>query len=663
MKELLLLVPENGSLPSKAITEKLESISSYKAGKNFTYKKYTYDSFPEFVHENVLPRADCFMILGKLTEFGETQYEQGKAFPRRKKKERPTIQDREGPELVLDLDDPIIEGFDALSPETAIKGWLKKRSITCDVVWQITGSQRLNTEKARLRLYFQADKNYTLNYRKEWAESNDIQADGCVYTCSQPIYTAPPIIIDKGRDPIKTRYGFIKGCSRTHKLPKTVTAIKTSTQRSGCSHSDYDFGDPNLPQDFLDGTIYRRYLLPLALHLANKGNSRYEIYAEIKAKSEKSPREFNSENIFQFIDGALEIIECEKGSKKYESNALDELLKYSANGSSEEMKKQMLKDVFVLKGLAILGQWTVFYGAPNTGKTLITLWLTCQSIKDEVINGADVFYANCDDTYRGSVEKLTIAEENGFNILIPNQNDFSAEKLVSIMELLTKSGQAKGKIVILDTLKKFTDLMDKKLSSEFGKMARMFVGAGGTLICLAHVNKRKGDDGKSIHAGTSDIKDDADGVYTIEHTGEESINGGIRHTVEFEVAKSRGDVERKAAYQYFSKKGEEYRDLFDSVNELSESDMENARSEADRLRIKMDDKLIIESVRKIIVKESLGKTELVKRVVQETGEPRRKVIKSLDYWTGGNSEGAMWNVEKQIRNKQLYTLNELLSTA
>ena len=56
-------------------------------------------------------------------------------------------------------------------------------------------------------------------------------------------------------------------------------------------------------------------------------------------------------------------------------------------------------------------------------------------------------------------------------------------------------------MIILDTLKKFTDLMNKKASSEFGKLARTFVGAGGTIIALAHTNKNKDEEGKGVTGG------------------------------------------------------------------------------------------------------------------------------------------------------------------
>jgi archaellum biogenesis ATPase FlaH len=44
---------------------------------------------------------------------------------------------------------------------------------------------------------------------------------------------------------------------------------------------------------------------------------------------------------------------------------------------------------------------------------------------------------------------------------------------------------ARGAVVILDTLKKFVDPMDKKSGREFMTSAREFVSNGGTLIMLA----------------------------------------------------------------------------------------------------------------------------------------------------------------------------------
>ena len=191
-------------------------------------------------------------------------------------------------------------------------------------------------------------------------------------------------------------------------------------------------------------------------------------------------------------------------------SALAQLSAYAANGRSAEMRQQMLDDKYVLDRIAILGQWTTLYAAPNGGKTLLTLWMVIQQVKAGEIDGSKIYYVNADDHYKGQVEKLELLEPHKINVLLPNHNGFDTDKLIQLIGQLTKDKQAMGQVIILDTLKKFTDLMDKKASSEFGKLARTFVGAGGTIIALARTNKNKDDEGKGVAGGTSDIMDDCD---------------------------------------------------------------------------------------------------------------------------------------------------------
>ena len=180
--------------------------------------------------------------------------------------------------------------------------------------------------------------------------------------------------------------------------------------------------------------------------------------------------------------------------------------------SSKDMEKKMLEDVFVLGRMAITGQFTVFYGGPNAGKTLIGLKLLVEAIQSGEIAGANVYYINADDTYKGIALKKRLAEEYGFKMLVPGMGGFKAEMLAEILRSRSSSDKARGTIVILDTLKKFTDLMSKGASSAFGDVQRVFTSSGGTIIGYAHVNKAKNDDGNSIHAGTTDIIDDGDCV-------------------------------------------------------------------------------------------------------------------------------------------------------
>lgn len=327
---------------------------------------------------------------------------------------------------------------------------------------------------------------------------------------------------------------------------------------------------------------------------------------------------------------------------------LDMLLCSRANGYSQSMRAQILFDKFILKDLAIQGQWTVFYAGPNTGKTLLTIWMLCEATSTGDIDGYKVFYANCDDTYNGGAEKLEIAEQHKFNMLLPNINGFKPETLVTTMEQLALKGEAHGIVIVLDTLKKFTDLMDKRVASQFGSVARTFTSAGGSLICLAHVNKHKGLDGKSIHAGTSDIKDDSDCVYIIEHLSSK----GDTHTVEFENTKSRGAVATKMAFQYT--KGSNYTELFKSVKRLTGAEVVSAHHDVEEAKQLEIDSEVIEAIKTAITNGECLKGDIVKFTTSTYGISRRQTHRILDEY-----EGRIWNAEKGKNNASIYSLIEM----
>jgi hypothetical protein len=115
---------------------------------------------------------------------------------------------------------------------------------------------------------------------------------------------------------------------------------------------------------------------------------------------------------------------------------------FSLNGSSSEMKKKMLSDVFVLPGIALLGQATIIYAKPNTGKTLLTLNRLIESINAGTIKAEDVYYINADDTYKGLVEKLELVEQHGFNMLAPGHNGFKAKEFSKYLSNLISNDDA-----------------------------------------------------------------------------------------------------------------------------------------------------------------------------------------------------------------------------
>ena len=352
--------------------------------------------------------------------------------------------------------------------------------------------------------------------------------------------------------------------------------------------------------------------------------------------------------------------EASKGSgDDGELSPLDKLKALSATGDSASMKKQMSEERYLLKSLAIVGQWTNFYAAPNTGKTLIVLWLLREQIRAGEIEGHHIFFVNADDHYRGAVEKLEIAEELGMNMLIPNHRRFKTADILPLMKELVDADQARGVIIVLDTLKKFTDLMDKKVASSFGEQARQFVMKGGSLVGLAHVNKHPDESGKSIHAGTSDICDDSDCNYIIDKTILLSTSPSSEsHTVEFRNTKARGDVAPKASFRYRRVKGSSYVNLLDSVERLDPELLERERAEKRAKHQLVRDEPFIEVLSELISADpAITKSELVKKGSENPELSQSQCRELIERYSGQDyGKFARWKVIKGENNKHRFEL-------
>ena len=327
---------------------------------------------------------------------------------------------------------------------------------------------------------------------------------------------------------------------------------------------------------------------------------------------------------------------------------LNPLDRFSLRGMSEKISKEVMEAVFVLHGIALLGQLTALYAPPNTGKTLFTLYLLVQSIKNALIDPSKVYYLNMDDTINGLLEKLIIAEKSDFHMLSEGYNDFSAGKFLDTIKSMTADGSAKGVIIILDTLKKFTDLMDKRASTEFSKTLRAFALRGGTVIGLAHTNKNLGTDGEPIHAGTSDIREDFDCAYIMK-----IIEGETDKTVvEFRNIKKRGNVALSIAHSYSSEQGLSYEELLWSVEKIDDDQLEPLRQQAEMV----SDTEVISAIEACINEDINTKMQLVDTVAERTNVTKRNVQKILEKYTGDDPAIHKWNFVVREHGAKVFDL-------
>ena len=308
-----------------------------------------------------------------------------------------------------------------------------------------------------------------------------------------------------------------------------------------------------------------------------------------------------------------------------------------------EMERLETETIYAMKDLSAVGEWFVVYARWNTGKTLITLWLLIEAIKAGEIKGEDVYYLNADDTAVGAKDKAKILKEYGVRQIVPNVGDTdNCDKLIATLSL---AKNARGKIIILDTLKKFTDLMDKRVQSKFGVTMRGFISKGGTAICLAHTNKHKDADGKSIASGTSDISDDCDCRYILDIDSGEDSN--IRQ-ITFKNEKQRAPVTSKVSFQYDASEGLTWRERFDSIQRIGEEEAQinyNAFMAATKRK---EDKPIIDCIVAMLRRGAMPARDIIRAngddVVGSQSE-RTRVLNDYEGEDWQRSKGQQWRLE------------------
>ncbi|APG61991.1 hypothetical protein LPB140_03210 [Sphingorhabdus lutea] len=322
---------------------------------------------------------------------------------------------------------------------------------------------------------------------------------------------------------------------------------------------------------------------------------------------------------------------------------------HSLIGEGNKLAEQAQQQVPLLGDLCLKGQTSIWYAAPNTGKTLLALSLTMKAISDRRIEGNKVFYINADDSASGMAQKTRLLDDLGVHTLTPGFKKFTAKKLTEAMRLMANNGTAKGTLIIIDTVKKFFDLMSKKESKEFGDLTRQISLKGGTVLGLAHTNKNLNAKGKPVHAGTSDLMEDFDTIYMLE-----CLNGAKKHEkfIKATNEKRRGDNVEETHFKFSSEFGLSYEQRLLSV---IESDPEFGDIE---VQIDMQEQDIIDNIRAAIKHKNDKKMKIVATVNKATKASRNTILDVLVKHSGPNPEEHLWDFDVRGRGAHVYSLHE-----
>lgn len=325
------------------------------------------------------------------------------------------------------------------------------------------------------------------------------------------------------------------------------------------------------------------------------------------------------------------------------------LLRFTLKGQAAKLEEMAIEQKPLLGSFCLTGQGTVLCAPPNAGKTLITLAMLIEAIEAGRIAGSDVFYVDADDTTQGVADKVRVLDEYGVHVVAEGYQGFKARLLTPAIEEMIRDETAHGKLIILDTFKKFTQPMSKSETSGFTEVIRRFVLAGGALLALAHTNKHTDANGKNVFAGVSDIIDDLDCAYVIDVQDGRDGN----RIAQLTNKKRRGNVPDKLAYAYSPDPELTYIQRLTSVHETDGYD----GGADDVLDYKTPDNEILQSLALTIHHggES-GKMEIVRSVAAQDKVSKRRALKLLERYVGDDPDKHYWRYVVRARGIHVFEL-------
>jgi hypothetical protein len=170
------------------------------------------------------------------------------------------------------------------------------------------------------------------------------------------------------------------------------------------------------------------------------------------------------------------------------------------------------KDVAGIRGTEYLykqvlprGHLIAIVGEPGSGKTTVMEYICSQIEGDILYITADISASDLQEAYRR-------AENGSYTLLAPDiKAGQSIEVVIEILKSISGSdSDLSDTTIVIDTLKKITDVISKRASVGIYKMLRSLTGRGATVICLGHCNKYPDAQGWPIYEGTGDLRSDFD---------------------------------------------------------------------------------------------------------------------------------------------------------
>ena len=179
---------------------------------------------------------------------------------------------------------------------------------------------------------------------------------------------------------------------------------------------------------------------------------------------------------------------------------------------TKEMVEKVESTEIIWRKALVKGHANLWVAPSNGGKTL----LASLAAKELSSMGYKVYYMQEDAAVGDLKEMQEQAEEHDYRLVSSVLGETSTDEILDSLRKWTNSDiDLSDYVLIFDTLKKFSEVMNKAESKQFFKLMRTLTVRGATVLLLGHSNKNLTNDGKLIFEGVGDNRNDVDELMYI----------------------------------------------------------------------------------------------------------------------------------------------------
>ena len=311
---------------------------------------------------------------------------------------------------------------------------------------------------------------------------------------------------------------------------------------------------------------------------------------------------------------------------------------------TDEEANELMAPAWAYENLLIEGHIMALCAPGNAGKTQLMLYVSrCLAAQ-----GYRVLYLNLDANPGDAKRQLEYAKRYGFEMLFPEiKSKASVEKLLKRLQGLAAQDVDLDRVVlVLDTLKKFVNMIHKASLAQFIALLRRLTGRGATVAVAAHTNKYAGQDGKLVFEGTGDLRNDVDELIYL--YAEKQADGAV--LVSTDPDKVRGAFSR-ISFRIVRVQPELL------VEPIAYIDVAAQARKRDQHEADWDH---IQAVLALLKSGAMARTELIRALTKDPHRvPRRAAARVVDRYKREDAIERYWLEESQyMNNEKTYRLND-----